>query len=687
MSQGDRLRDALPLLRERFCENANSVNADLAPLVGRANEFLASQGSDGAWPDIRYEPGELKDWHAANHLRRLLAMAQAWYDAISPLHGDTRLLEAIQRGLEHWFRLDLQNPNWWWNQIGAPMLLGEILLRVDPACPRDLVARAVPAFERHRPAARFTGQNLVWVAGVTLRHGILLRDTSLVTLSFTLIQREVRVFPDDEGIQPDMSFHQHGRLLYSGGYGQGFAADTARYLWLAHGTPFEWPAHTAALLTRFLLDGSRWMVRGRTFEYGAIGREITRAGHSAERFFAGCAFMARVPGPRQSEFADLVRNAGKPGVAHAQGNRHFWCSDLMTHHRRTFSISVRLASRRLLNADAPCCGGEGRQCHHGADGATYILRDGDEYRDIFPAWNWRQVPGTTVEQHPMPLSPDTVRGRGEPAFAGGVSDGAFGCAAMAFSRSGLSARKAWFFFDEGMLALGCGIRSRAGVPVVTTLNQCLRRSPVHLAGQDAPVPDGEIRLPPNAAIWHDGIAYHILDGTAVLHLDERTGAWSDCGVGSSEPLSRSVFTLSLDHGSSPLGAAYAYRVLADTPLPLLAAGAGSLPRVIRNDAAIQAVWHEAATLGYAIFYEPGSLTFPDGQGITPDRPCLALYRQAGPTGLQLTLADPVQRGGAIALHLSGRVAGRVAVDLPDHERAGASHTFSWAPADKPRTLP
>ena len=82
----------------------------------------------------------------------------------------------------------------------------------------------------------------------------------------------------------------------------------------------------------------------------------------------------------------------------------------MVQHRPAYYLSVHMSSTRVLNADWPCCGGEGRLCHHLADGATVIMRDGDEYRDVYPVWNWRQIPAprwcrTALILLPMPCIP------------------------------------------------------------------------------------------------------------------------------------------------------------------------------------------------------------------------------------------------------------------------------------------
>jgi chondroitin AC lyase len=679
MSDPGRLAADLVALRGRLCHDPVTRQAcDLAETWRAAAGHLGSQAANGLWPDIDYGCQHLRDWAAVTHLTRLLAMARAWESHESPMSRDPGLLAAVLRGLAGWYARAPVNPNWWWNQIGAPMALADVLLLVRPSCPPDLVSAAVPAFTAHHPVLRFTGQNLVWTAGIEVRHGVLTDDAGLVGQGLSLIAREVRVNPGAEGIQPDMSFFQHGLVLYSGGYGQGFAADASRFAWLAAGTSFAWPPAVVDLLVRYVLDGCMWMVRGRTFEYGAVGREITRPGHSAARFRQGLRYLAVMEHARQAECRAAADRDPGDGASLVTGNRHFWRADLMVQHWAGAYISVRMPSRRIENADWPCCGGEGRLCHHLADGATFILRDGDEVRDLFPAWNWRQIPGTTVEQDPTPLPPDRLRGFGEPAFAGGASDGEVGCAGVSFSRAGLSARKAWFFFADAMVALGSAITTQAASPVRTTINQCRRRGPVWRQGVPTPLADGTHELLPGSAFWHDGVGYAIFQGTGVLHLATQAGAWNDCGVGSVAREEHAVVNAGIEHGCRPAGAAYAYAVLpAGSPDAAFTTDVARTAVVVRNDADVQAVWHTPTRRGHVVFHSAATAVFPDGQAITVDAPCVLLYRP-GKDRTTLTVADPAQSRSRLGIALAGVRTVRCRVDLPQAEYAGSSLAIALA---------
>ena len=673
----DTLRlDALETLRLRLCAENEPLDGSGHALPGvDVDALLAAQLPDGAWPDVQYVDDALRDWAAVEHLRRLFRLARAWQAPESPCFRDETVFAAVLRGLDAWYARDPRNPNWWWNQIGAPKLLGEILLFLKGACDPSYIERAVPAFRCHEPIYRFTGQNLVWTATVMIYHGILTDDPQRVGHGLYLVGCEVRVVPDGEGIQPDMSFHQHGKLLYSGGYGQGFAADVGRLIALAEGTPFVLPAPVVERFARYVLDGSRWMVRGRSFDPGVIGREITRQGHSAARFYAGLRCLAEFDHPQREEAQASAAVDPAAGGALVTGSRHFWCSDFMVQQRRAYYLSVRVPGPRVLNADMACCGGEGRHCHYMADGATFIMRDGDEYRDLYPAWNWRQIPGTTLRQGTGPFDPEALRRPGERAFAGGASDGSVGCMAVDYARDGVTAKKAWFLFDEGMVALGAVIACAADEPVRTTLNQCHWRGPAYLAGSEAPLAAGSYPVSSGSAWWHDGVTYRILDGSGTLTLGPQIGAWSDCGVGPSEPVTLDVMNAGLQHGVKPHGATYAYAVLPGVSAQDAFAGDPERFLILRNDEAVQAVWHAADQRGHAVLYAPGEVAFPDGQRVTADHPCILLYHPRN--GVTLTVAQPERLDGLLTLALAGPVTTTIGISLPPAEYAGSSQTIHW----------
>src|SRR5690606_5006128 len=71
---------------------------------------------------------------------------------------------------------------------------------------------------------------------------------------------------------------------------------------------------------------------------------------------------------------------------------------------------------------------------------------------------------------------------GDNAYAGGVSDQRYGATAYQLTYDGVSAKKAWFFFDDEVVCLGTDIRSETDKNITTTLNQAWLQGKVSTSG-------------------------------------------------------------------------------------------------------------------------------------------------------------------------------------------------------------
>ena len=583
-----------------------------------------------------------------------------------------------------------RNPNWWWNEIGVPTTLAETCLLLAPEfqSPEQL-AQA----DRNLDSKRWnqlTGQNLVWMTKIRILRGCLLNNEEVVRSGFERLWQEIFIAPiGQEGVQADGSFHQHGNVLYTGGYGQGFATDLAHLAACAEDTPFAIPEARRNILSSYVLDGQQWMVRGRVWDYGVVGREITRPGKDARGLVPGLRELARLSWPRRQEFqAFLTRLEGRPEALPLSGNRHFWRSDFHVHSRPGFLTSVRMHSTRVDNTDS-YTNGEGKRNHHIADGVTFLFRTGEEYRDIFPCWDWRKLPGITCAQSDQPFDPAKVRQHGGTSFVGGVSDGISGCAAMDFQRNGLAARKAWFFFDDAFLGLGAGISHAGEEEVTTSLNQCLLQGSVRVSSQENALPQtGARNLDEVRWVWHNEVAYAFPEPqTVVLANEARTGNWKDIGVVNRRE-NKDIFGLWISHGHKPKNSDYAYAIA-----PGLAPDAverwvtTKMPRILVNTPDLQAVKSEG--LWQAVFWKPGEVD--DGVlRFAVDQPCLiTLHRDKDL--LRVSASNPENKPLTVNLRISLKLQGdevrtegglsKVVIDLPSDLRAGSSLVKSFSVAD------
>jgi chondroitin AC lyase len=684
----------LALIRDRILHLLSSATvADPTAIRSTAQKLAVSLTPNGQWPGIDYGDQSRSIWKTSSHLMNLLRMAAAYRIQADAGRPDPALGKKIDAALQWWLSNDPQNPNWWWNQIGIPKILGYTALFLHGELSAAQLAVIVKILERSNWRS-WTGQNLAWGCENQVARGIVSRDPATVAQAFARMYEEVRLgAPGGDGIMPDFSFHQHGPQLYSGAYGLVFATDVGAFISFASGTPYQAPAATVDLFSRYVLDGEAWMTRGCIFDYSADGREVTRKGKSAVAprtgitpASVGAAFrlddvlegLAQLEWPRSREFSGFAaRLKSAPGVPQLSGNRHFWCSDYMAHQQPSFFTSVRMFSSRTINAEL--INSEGKQSHHLADGCTYIYATGDEYRDIFPVWDWSKIPGTTAEQMDLLQAGDNPRYETDAAFVGGVSDGSYGAAAQKLHRSALSANKFWMMFDDGFAALGSGIQCDSDRPVVTAVNQCLLR--------------GDVIAPANANyVWHDQFAYIFPDRDKFkLTHGPQTGRWSDIGTGSDESVMENVFNLWLDHGARPANAAYAYLVLAGVS----AAEAARLARgpeleILRNTPALQAVRHKRLALTGIAFWSDSRLESANGSNkliAAVDRSCLVLL-QSKARGVRLAVSNPLNEELRVNVTLPGKLAGKgatidgntttVTVDLPSGVAAGSSVTRELA---------
>jgi chondroitin AC lyase len=385
------------------------------------------------------------------------------------------------------------------------------------------------------------------------------------------------------------------------------------------------------------------------------------------------ALLAAEPSPRQKELQGFAaRLQGKPDAPEFTGNKQFWCSDFMTHRRAGYYTSVRMLSTRMLNSEL--VNSEGKKSVHMSDGANYLYLTGDEYKDIFAAWDWTKIPGTTAIQGTLDTGEKNPIGvRGTTTFDGGVSDGTYGLAAMDLARGKLIAKKAWFFFDSSYVALGAGITlaDDKDHDVATDVNQPLLVGEVVTSESKQPVLTGTQTYNSAHRVWvyHNHVGYIFAPNTKIsLSAGPQTGAWSDIGTGSSAPVTVPVFNLWIDHGVAPQDRSYQYTVVPNVSAEQVAKRATSSELdVLSNTKSIQAVYSRSLKLAEIAFRDAGSLATPLGE-VQADHSCLLLVKQVT-GGWKVTASNPENQPLTLHVTVKGK---QGAIELPGGNWAGSS---------------
>ena len=648
----DTAQAEIDLLTARLTEKALAgARADERKVAS----ILEQMRPDGSFEGIDYA-SVTNNFRAGSHLERLIVMAVAYRKEGSSYAGSGELLDRIRRGLDYWMKVRPVSKNWWFNDIGAPQNYMIPLLLLKSALGREELLHYSSYLEDKTGNVAHRGKNRTWVSNITIHKGCIEDDIALVRIGFESIASTIRIVPrqGEEGIKADNSFHQHRPQLYSGGYGMSYVDDLADFMLLARGTSFEllFDAGKKAILSDLLLGGHRLLGYRRTFDLGATGRSFARPDAVGNISAATLDKMTQIDPLHAKAYKAWKRHLAG-GSFPAPGNKFFWKSDIMTQHGRNYYLSAKVVSTRTNGTEM--INGENLKGYNLPLGATWVMVSGEEYRNIYPLWNWCMIPGTTAVQQA-----DSARLGGylfgTNRFAGGVSNGRNGLIAYEHDYRGVKGRKAYFFLNDVMVCLGAGIASQAPEPVYTTLNQCF------FGEQASGGAEGkEIELKGRGAAsglewaYHRRVGYLALnDSRLCLNVREQTGAWRDINQsGRAEPVSGTVFNLWIDHGRGTDNGHYAYLVAPDCSQGKFCSLAKRLDcKVLRNDSVAQAVCCGGKAYA-AVFHAPGEVALDDGLTLRADRPVLVYVERQG-RGFGAWAADPLYSQSQAVVTLNGQ---------------------------------
>jgi chondroitin AC lyase len=647
----------------------------LKALINRMNDH-------GAWPDIDYTSKQRGDWPTAAHLNRLQALAKAYQKTGTNFFHNPELLKKINMALNYWLDNDFQCPNWWYPEIGVPMALAPTLILMEGELSKEQLDRGIKILDRAKIG--MTGQNKVWLSGNVLLKSLLLRDEATIRKAASSIQEELKVGLG-EGIQPDGSFHQHGPQIQFGNYGLAYVGDMIKWIRMLRKTPFYFDESKMSILRDYLLNGQQWITWKNQMDISACGRQLFV---DAQRGKA--ASLAR--DFRQMETLDPA-NAERYKKANQYetltGNRHFWCSDFQVQRTPDYYFSVKMCSDRVAGAES--CNSENLCGYYLGDGATYLYQSGKEYENIFPFWDWKKIPGTTTQQDSKELPVLTAAGYRLPTdFVGGVSDGQTGIAAMDYRRDGVSAKKAWFIFNNQIVCLGAGITCASGVPVATSVNQSFLNGEVVVkTNQEKTLPsESEETISPKW-ILHDHAGYFFPDaGNLTVGNKTATGSWHKvAAMYNDEPIQAKIFQLWFDHGVNPSGKSYAYCVVPQADRAKLEQMETEPTfRIVKNTPELQEVVSADGKWGGVVFYQAGKAELFGG--IATDQPCIVMVKKENGK-LSVSVSDPTHKLEQIQLTLKGNFQGNseavktkqitdgteLLVNLPKGNEAGKTVTI------------
>lgn len=675
------------------------------------------------WSDLA---GSDASAHITGCYTRLREMALAYSTCTSALCDNDSLLNDLLTGLDwmHQSRYNgriAQYGNWWDWQIGAPLRLLDIAILLYPCLTSAQIADYMDAVGAFLPSASaFTGANRVWTAAAAALRGVILQDGGLVASARDALRQVFRYVSSGDGFYRDGSFIQHDCLSYNGGYGIALLGDISGLISLLDGSPwavtdpqagnmYQW-VHDA--FEPFIYKGALMdMTRGREISRSAVQdhakgarliQSILRLSSFAPAAYAAAyrsmvkywiqadtcrSFYADCPIPLIVSAKAIMNDDSVIPRGELIACKPFNSMDRAVHLRPGFGFAVSMSSGRISNYES--INGENKRGWYTGEGMTYLYNGdlGHYSGDYWPTVNPYRLPGTTV---------DTIAradGSGQnflslSSLAGGVElAGLYGAAAMSLQawNSNLRAEKAWFMFDDEIVALGAGIanREQAGEGwdgAARRVETIIENRRLDDNGGNTLLINGKDRSGPygwseDKAVWAHlsgsaagaDIGYFFPGGGVVKGLREaRTGSWSLINVnGSKADITRSYQTLWFDHGSNPAAGAYCY-VLLPGRSPQQVQNYATNPdiEVLENSTSAQAVLEKTLNVAGVVFLtdtlkwvQRGGVNF-----ISSGKKAVVMTRET-PSGIEVAVSDPTQQNsGVISIEINRRASRVCAAD-------------------------
>ena len=627
--------------------------------TSKAGDYLDIQRADGSWADVDYYCTESaangRRWEPYLALDRMQAMAMAYANPHGIWYHDNAMLQGVENAFAYWAGIrdankekdDYEGPwsvNWWENGNGVQLRFS----RIGVVLKGDLSDFAVGVILRKLDVNGSTGsgQNALWCTQNALYRALIAEDPArlkkVVNENLSVNLRRGGLM--DEAIQVDNSFHCHGHLLYSNGYGASLFRDMSFWIDTLAGTAFELPQTVVDLMAEYMLNGTRWMIRGDLLEI-ALGYTPRDKHRYAGMFTAPLERMIKNDPAHAADYQQLldsIRFDSRNSYHGLIGNRYMWTSALMCHMREKYGVNIRMNHRGMKSSEWRATWPDedhGNLIFWTADATASVMVDGDEYYAVYKDYDWRHVPGVTA---PFAIA-DNYWFENDCNDCRGVSNGKQGAAAYTFDKQQTKGTIGYFLFDEAYVVLGAGISSEHPQDIHTTINQTKSGRDAVVNGQTIPAGCRDTLYRANY-VYNNKIGYIFPQETSVYVSDfdhavaDYPSIWNTGYSQFGEQLNPeevpektdSTFSLWIDHGAHPKNQTYAYIVLPGVTEQEVAAYSQQLPvTILANTKALQAVRHNTLHQTHLHFHEAGALTYDADKTVEVDGACSLIIDDSG----------------------------------------------------------
>lgn len=614
--------------------------------VSEAKEYLDSMQADGSWSDVDYKvttsAANGRPWDPYLALDRMQALAIAYHKEGHELYNDARVVTALNNALTHWKQVKPTCTNWWEVDIGVNLRFGRIGLFMENVISEESLNIIINNLHKDGKY-HGTGQNNLWYdqnamyRAMLTNNGDKLKEVIDDCLAYVLVlQTDNKTL---EALQVDNSLYFHGEQFYSNGYGLSMFRDVSFWLYILRDTSFALNQEVVDRMSDYMLDGTRWTIRGDIAElylgYRPYKFDVGFSNY-ADEYIEPLKRMMTVDSTRASEYQVLLDNlTGKRNDNGANGNHYMWRVGYSSHMRNNYGVNIKMDSKRIIGGEwrGSWAGGpdNGNLIYWTSSASSTIMVDGDEYTPIYPTYDWKHAPGTTTAYRlPSDYNVNYGRLNNGTEHTIGVTNGTYGSTAYVMNKKDTQATKGYFFFEDEFVALGAGISSKESVGIHTTLNQSKAEN-VTVDGQSVPT-GTKVKDYTGRWIHNDKIGYVFREDTNVKVSNalqkENPSLWAEA----EKEAAPEAFTAYIDHGIKPADDSYEYIVLPNKTVSEVDAYSKDIPIVtVANTKEVQAVRHDGLKVTQINFYKAGTLEYALGKSVTVDQPCSLIIDEKGST--------------------------------------------------------
>ena len=631
------------LLTDSFRITGRTVSGD----ISKSMEYVSTMLPDGSWSDVNYADHTNSNmgllWSPYIALYRITAMAMGYNQEGNEAYHNDLVKQAIEKALFYWNSAKPSSTNWWENEIGTAQCMGLTGIFMEGILSKEAMDVCINYNQGRLDAV---GANGVWRTQDYLYKMLVQNKYSEITKGIATLAKSLSVDETgtlSESVQADSSFYCHGAKLYSEGYGMAQFNMVATWVAYTSETNFAFSEEALKGLEFYILDGTRWMIRGE-FGFLYLGyrqyNTIEEVSSYAADILPGMIIMSQYDSDpvRRAKYQQVVDNIeGKSTTNGLMGNKHFWRSDYTSQMRANYGIMTKMSSSRINGGEyrSTYRSSIGNEIYWNAAGTTAIFVNGHEFTDLVPAFDWSHYPGTTAPYEKMPYSLE-CKFNANSSFVGGVSDGMYGVSVFSQNMNSTIARKGYFYFDDEMVALGTGISSTRPAEVHTTVNQAIAKDNATVDGVTVPKGTAPVTYTNPKWAYNDEIGYVFpTDSNVSVSNMDQTSSWLD-----QPSQTKQAFSLYFDHGVAPSDASYEYIVVPGKAAAEVEAYSQNIPvQILSNTTALQAVRNEGLKQTQMIFYNAGSFKYRTDATITVNQPCLAIIDESSGTP-KVTVSNP-----------------------------------------------